>query len=439
MRLLLALPIILLPNTAHLPSDVSVGVSAAILVLVALLHRRDPADIRRPARMMPPLLALFLAMVVGFLAAQWHDLAHFEKDIREAKVAVLFPLLYIVYLRSGLSLKHTRQLIVLVLVVAVVAGLEAVYQGLSFNLGEFSETQRATGPFGQIKQANRAGVFFAMYLPMVFALALQPRQKRWVQILALAGTGILALAIMFTYSRQSYLIGLFTIMVLLVWRSIPAAVLAGLVLVATATTILPGSVVDRVQETQQVDSSGAVVFDVSTTSRFTIWNGTLDMLQDHPAGVGLGRFADHIGDYTSYQGKDAHNGFLLTLAELGPLGLMALLWVFWRLWVMSGWLRRSPAAARPETGTFERGFTMVVVALALGNMYGSPFFDSLIMSSFWILCGLMERYGMLKYHAADVVAAHTLSMRDEVPLGIVYPLAGRALPRLANPNHPGAR
>jgi hypothetical protein len=51
----------------------------------------------------------------------------------------------------------------------------------------------------------------------------------------------------------------------------------------------------------------------------------------------------------------------------------------------------------------------------------------------------MERYGVLKYHAAEVVAAHTLSQRDHIPVGIRYPLAGRALPRLANPTHPGAR
>src|SRR5690349_3188782 len=134
MRLLLALPIILLPNTAHLPPDVSVGVSAAILLIVMLMHARDNPDMLRPSRMLMPLLALSITMVLGFLSAQWHDLSEFEKDLREAKVAILFPLLYWVYLRSGLSLKHTRQLIILVLLVAVVAGLEAVYQGLSFNL-----------------------------------------------------------------------------------------------------------------------------------------------------------------------------------------------------------------------------------------------------------------------------------------------------------------
>ncbi|GAB3384641.1 O-antigen ligase family protein [Lysobacter fragariae] len=425
-----AIPIALLPNTAHLPSDVSVGVSTALLVLAMLLGRRDPSHLQRPGMLVQPLAALFLAMLIGFIAAQWHDLSHAGKDLREAKVAVLFPFLYLAYLRCGLDLRGTRQLIVLVLLVAVGAGLEAVLQGLHFNLGAFSETQRATGPFGQIKMANRAGVFFAMFLPMLVAITIQPRQRLSVRLVAVAGSVILATAIMFTFSRQSYLIGLFVIMILLVWRSIPIALLAAALLVATSASFLPKSAVERVQQTQQVDASGAVTFDMSTTSRFTIWNGTIDMLRDHPAGVGLGRFGDHIGDYTTYAGKDAHNGFLLTLAECGPLGLLALLWVFWRLWRLARWLRRSPAAARPEARTFELGFTLAVVSMALGNMYGSPFFDSLIMANFWILCGLMERYGTLKARAAALVAAHEMPRVVPKPADVRFPLAARALPAL---------
>jgi hypothetical protein len=155
------------------------------------------------------------------------------------------------------------------------------------------------------------------------------------------------------------------------------------------------------------------------------------MLRDHPAGVGLGRFTEHIGKYTRYEGKDAHNGFLLTLAECGPLGLLALLWVFWRLWRLARWLRRSPGAATPQTRALELGFTLAVVSMALGNMYGSPFFDSVIMANFWILCGLMERYGALKAHAAQVV--DTYSKPQPAPVGQRFPLVARAFPRLARP------
>jgi hypothetical protein len=426
MRWLYAVPIFLLPFTAQLPSDLSVGLSVALLVLAWALGRRDAVHLAQPGTLSPALLALFLAMLVGFIAAHWHDLSHAGKDMRDAKVAVMYPLLYFAYRRCGLDLKATRGLILLLLLVAVLAGLEAVLQGLKFNLGAFSETQRATGPFGQIKMANRAGVFFAMFLPMLFTMALQFQQRRFVRLAAIAGSIILAMAILFTYSRQSYLIGLFAVMVLLLWRGIPTALLVTVLLLGTASTLLPHSVVERVQSTQKVDASGDVSFDSSTASRFTIWNGTLDMLRDHPGGVGLGRFNEHIGDYTHYAGKDAHNGFLLTLAELGPLGLLALLWVFWRLWMLSRRLRRV-AGARPEARMLARGFTITVLCAALGNMYGSPFFDSIIMANFWILCGLMERYGAIKAHAAALIAAHVAQAHPE-PIGQRFPLAVRALP-----------
>lgn len=428
MRFLFALPIVLLPNTAHFPPDMALGVSIAALALAALLGDRDPEHLARPGYLMPPLVALGIAMAIGFVAAHWHDMSGFEEDLREAKAAVLFPLLYLAYRRSGLDEKTVRQLLGLLLVVAVVAGLEAVLQGLSFELGSFSETQRATGPFGPINMANRAGVFFAMFLPVLVALALQPRQSPRVRWAAVAGAGLLATAILFTYSRQAYLIGLFVVMIVLLWRSVPAALLAAVLLAATAFSILPGSVVERVQETQQVDATGEVSLDASTTSRFTIWLGTLDMVRDHPGGVGLGRFNEHIGRYSEYAGKDAHNGFVLTLAECGPLGLLALLWVFWRLWRLARWLRRS-AVARVEPRALELGFTMAVVALALGNLYGSPYFDNLITSNFWILCGLMERYGAMRAHEAELAAyRHRRPGSTPLPFGKRFPLFGRALP-----------
>lgn len=431
MRLLFAIPIVLLPNTAHLPPDVALSVSIACLGIAALLGDRDPQHLARPGYLMPALIALLIAMTIGFVAAQWDDMSSLGGDLRAAKVAVLYPLLYLAYRRSGLGEAATRQLMVLVLLVATAAGLEAVIQGLNFDLGAFSETQRATGPFGPINMANRAGVFFAMFLPIFIAFALQKRQRKWVRAGAAACSVVLATAILFTYSRQAYLIALFGIMILLVWRSIPVAVLAAIVLLAGAAAFLPGSVLQRVQDTQQVGAGGEVALDVSTTSRFAIWRGTLDMVREHPFGVGLGRFNDHIGDYTTYAGKDAHNGFVLMLAECGPLGLLALLWVVWRLWRLARWLRRGAARMHPDNLALERGFTLAVVSMALGNMYGSAFFDSLIMSNFWILCGLIERYATMKAFDAELVAYAKRPGRSPLPVGKRFPLAARALPGLA--------
>src|SRR5207342_34232 len=127
---------------------------------------------------------------------------------------------------------------------------------------------------------------------------------------------------------------------------------------------------------------------------------------------------------------DAHNAFVLILAECGPLGLMAMLWLFWRMWLLARWLRRSAGTTRPEASTLAIGFTLTVVSMALGNMYGSPFFDGLIMANFWILCGLMERYGTIKEHAAVLVAAYSKPREAILPVGQRFPLAARALPGL---------
>lgn len=430
MRLLYAIPILLLPNTIHLPANVGVGGSIALLAVALFLRHRDPVYLARPGYLTPPLAGLFLAMLLGFLAAHWGDLSGAGKALKEAKIAILYPLLYFAYRRSGLDLKATKQLIALVLVVAVVAGLEAIFQGLKFNLGEFSEQQRATGPFGQLTMANRAGVFFAMFLPMLVAVALHFRQRRVVRWAAITGCAILITAILFTYSRQSYLIALFAVITLLLWRSVPVAVLVAVLLVGTYASFLPDSILQRVQGTQ-VGTDGALKLDPSTSSRFEIWEGTIGMLRDHPAGVGLGRFNASIGNYTSYPGMDAHNGFILTLAECGPLGLLAMLWLFWRLWRLSRWLRRTAGNTRPEARTLALGFTLTIVSMALSNLYGSAFFDSLIMANFWILCGLMERYGAIKAHAAALVAAYSKPRPAAVPVGMRFPLAARAVPGLS--------
>lgn len=431
-RLLFAMPIVLLPFALYFPVSIVVpgmNLTNLLMLLLAcglLFGRRDPAHLAVPGFLGAPLLCLFAVLVLGFVAAQWSDLSQVDDDLASLKNAIFYPLLYFIYRRCRQDLRGTRQLIVLVLVVAVATGLQAVYQGIQFGFSAYDGTQRAVGPFGGIGQANRAGVFFAMFLPMLVAVALQLHQRKLVRLAAIAGGGILVAAILFTYSRQSYLIAAFVILVLLLRRSFPAAALATLVLVASAS-MLPNSVVERVQETRQVEAGGSVELDTSTTSRLEIWKGAMQMLRDHPMGVGLDQFPKQIGKYTDHAGMDAHNAFVLMLAECGPIGLLAMLWLFWRLWLLARWLRRSAGSARPEASTLALGFTLTVVAMALGNLYGSPFFQGLIMANFWILCGLMERYGTIKAHAARIAYGRPVA---PIPMAQRFPLMARTAPGL---------
>ena len=297
MRLLYAMPIVLLPNALHLPPNLGMAASIVLLVGAVVFAQRDPPHLAHTGYLTPPLLGLFLALLLGYITAQWDDTSNAGEDLMRAKYAIIYPLLYMAYRRCGLDLKATKQLIVLVLVVAAFAGLEAVFQGLQFNLGEFADQQRATGPFGEISMANRAGVFFAMFLPMFVAVALQPNHRKLARWLAVAGGAILAAAILFTFSRQAYVIALLGILLLLFHRGVPVAALAVLLMVSVGAGLLPDSVIQRMEETRQVGAGGMVSYDASTASRLEIWKGALAMLADHPGGVGLGRFGDYAIDF----------------------------------------------------------------------------------------------------------------------------------------------
>lgn len=433
-RLLFAIPIVLLPNALQVPISTGIpGMNFSNLLLLLLLGalavspRDSPPAINRMGYLTPPLLLLFASLTVGYIIAQSSGTDDAMADATRLKNAIFYPLFYFVYRRCGLDLQGTRQMIMLVMLVAVAAGIQAIVQGLQFGVGQYLDAHRASGPFGGIQMANRAGAFYAMFLPMLAATAVV-FQRKSVRVAALIGCVLLAAAILFTYSRQSYLIALVGLLILLMHRSVLAAVLAGALLVASVS-LFPESVVQRVQETRQMTPAGASGVDQSTASRMEIWTGAMEMWREHPAGVGLGRFPTRIGEYSAYPNRDAHNSFVLILAESGPLALSAMLWLLWRLWRLAFLMRRSAPVTDVEMQALTLGFKIAVVSMALSNMFGSPFFEGLIMANFWVLCGLLERYSTLKAHAAPgLLQAEAALSPSPIRIADRFPLVARAMP-----------
>jgi len=73
------------------------------------------------------------------------------------------------------------------------------------------------------------------------------------------------------------------------------------------------------------------------------------------------------------------------------------------MWRLGG--RLSRAAFDPESRALAYGFRVAVLAMILGNIYGSPFSEGAIMGVFWALAGLMERYMSLRWQAAQALNA----------------------------------
>jgi O-antigen ligase len=64
--------------------------------------------------------------------------------------------------------------------------------------------------------------------------------------------------------------------------------------------------------------------DGAAQSRLDVWEASVQMLRDHPWGIGAGNFFQTVGRYNEKRaGLDAHNAFVRCYSELGVQGLLA--------------------------------------------------------------------------------------------------------------------
>ncbi len=407
LRLLLAVLLVYTVNQFHFDIDLGIpGVNVINLVfgaaLVALVLQGRSVSAPKPS-LGGPLRLYFVAAAIATAVAMVARPQSPMEDLTYLKTLLFYPLYYFLFYHAVRDLKTARRLILLIFLVAAMAGLEAVREGLDYGIGGYSETHRAAGPFGaDYRSANRAGVFYAMFIPLFAAPVFFLKGQPFWRMAALGGLLVLAAAVLFTYSRQSYFIALLVLALMAIRRSVFLAAFCALVF-AVALPWLPSGAMERVQETQQVDEFGQEELDDSTASRWDIWGGAVMMWSESPIGVGANRFKGLIGGYSNYPGKDAHNYYVLTLAEAGLQGLVALLALVFALWRLGGRLVRE--ARDHESLALAHGFRIAVLAMALGNLYGSPFSEGTVMGIFWALAALVERHAQLRSAAVPALVA----------------------------------
>jgi O-antigen ligase len=405
-----------------------------LLILWAMRSKTEVLDTSVRGLLRQPLLYFYGALALSFLVGEIRSTEHFLEDLTFFKNALFYPLFYFLYLRCRQDEKTTRQLIIWILVIAAVAGLEGLREGLDYGFGHYNAFHRASGPFGpDWHNANRAGVFYAMFMPMFVAIALFLRGKVWWRLAAVGACILIAGGTLATYSRQAYFLVLLSFVLLLLRKSIIIAVILGVALVSAAS-YLPDSVSQRVEDTQTVDKKGHEEIDTSTASRWEIWAAAMNMYRDHPLGVGFHQFSYELGNYSStYKGYDAHNFYVRTLAESGPLGLITFLLVIRMLFRLTSFVRKNVPSEDAETRALAYGFTIATMCMAMGGLYGTPTLEGSVMAPYWALCGLLERYIHLKLlrGEAPVVepVAASPSFAERFPLSAhIFPGRGSARP-----------
>jgi hypothetical protein len=134
--------------------------------------------------------------------------------------------------------------------------------------------------------------------------------------------------------------------------------------------------------------------DQTIQSRIELWTVARSMFQDHPFGVGVGRFRDAVGSYNdgsqshafSLPRRVTHNSYLLCLTELGVQGIVVFSLIvavsLFRLWRCH---RMAPQTADPlESRLMTYGCLVSLVVY----LVASVFTDRLYTESYWWVIAL---------------------------------------------------
>jgi O-antigen ligase len=218
---------------------------------------------------------------------------------------------------------------------------------------------------------------WAINMAMPFAFALYERRRTLRRLLiAILAVVLGAACVIMTQSRSGQIGILATLGVYFIRRFRWRGALLGAV-AAIPLLILGGR-----------SGEGA---ESSSEERLNCWNEALSMWRDNPImGVGKGQFTEHY--YLT-----AHNSFLLSLAELGPLGLF--LWsaaVYYAIKVTVQ--AQIQLAGRPEAAT-ARSWSMALLASLVALVASAVFLTLTFHAILWINLGLAGAlYAAIRSH-----------------------------------------
>lgn len=229
--------------------------------------------------------------------------------------------------------------------------------------------------YGTFEQPNPFAGFLGLTLPLAIGLAIGILGRRgnpiaWLRrfkldreaillLLALLTAGILALAILMSWSRGGWLgaaAGAVAILFFLPRKRWVGAVLVLLLLVfglgALFSGLVPASIASRLtgftdyvqfQDVRGVDTTPE---NYAVLERMAHWQAAINMADAHPwLGVGFGNYEPAYSEYAlinwPYPLGHAHNYYLNLLAEVGILGLLSYL-AFWGavIWLTARVIRR---------------------------------------------------------------------------------------------------
>jgi len=349
------------------PSD------ALLAIAFGLAFARGGLDLRRvPVSM---LLALVALLAINLLSAM--GAADFGGALRFFGIT-LYLVVLAVWLAAWATTPRRVRLVVGAYIagavlsagLAVLAVLGAPLPGRSTLIGEGVRAQ------GLFKDPNVFGPYLVPAAAILLEEALGPRLLRLRRGTALALLAVLALGILFAYSRAAWLnffVALIVMLAVLAARAnsgpqVAAALAIVLALGALGVTAIALSGAENLlrerAQSQRYDSN-----------RFDAQRSGVRLAETHLLGVGPGQF-ERVSPIS------AHSIYVRVMAEQGPLGLAALLVLLGGTLVIAA---RNAVAGRDANGVG----SAALLGAWCGLLANSAFVDTLHWRHLWLVAALV--------------------------------------------------
>jgi probable O-glycosylation ligase (exosortase A-associated) len=293
---------------------------------------------------------------------------------------------------------------------------------------------RLTGGLGGPDFAESSGlsVHLVATLPLIGIVVFQMR--RWWWKLAFAFVGALTVNTIILTRTRNAIVGLAAMGFLAAWwlpkgyrwRGIIAMVIGSIV----ALHLTDNGWWERMQTITEFSE------DSSAANRIAFWSASLQMVADHPLGIGVGNFHHVIQEYLPELQitRSAHNTYITCLAELGVLGLLIHLVVIFtslnRLAKVQQLATRENVDLTIPVGAWHSRFHLAWHAMGLrcaivGYCACGFFTTRLWTEGFWLLIGMATALS----NVAEYVLVDRLAMnRDTAEADGSAPPANQPLP-----------
>lgn len=281
-----------------------------------------------------------------------------------------------------------------------------------YRVSDIAGDSEAARPGGTIGDANYYGQLLLVVVPVALYLLFDGK-SRLAKLIGLACTGILTVAVIFTYSRGDALaLGAMAVAVVFFRRPNPLIVAGGIVALILAIPVLPANYMARLTTVLDVAQGNqqTIYGEDSIRGRAGATQAAIEMFADHPL-FGVGRenyplyqleYLNGTGFIKVAKGIPPHNLYLEVAAEHGLMGILVFGGLLVAAWLAIMDARKRFRAIRAKT---EYHLTSWLAVMFIGYLVTAVSLHGAFLYILWMIIALIAAVRVLATKYTPVLSA----------------------------------